>query len=116
MREFDTSGIVSEAVSQPTNYEFVTPPDSRDPVAGGVGGGPGYDARVIFYVGVPDVGAVLEKAESLGGTRRLGRDQAPGRDLVIGQFTDPRVTHTRRRRYGVAVDGYNNVNVVQREP
>ena len=87
--EFDTSGTVSEAVSQPTNYGFVTPPDDATPVAGGVGGGPAYDAHVVFYVGVADVGAALEKAESLGATRRLGPDQAPGRDLVIGQFTDP---------------------------
>jgi predicted enzyme related to lactoylglutathione lyase len=33
--------------------------------------------------------AALQKAERLGGTRRLGPDQAPGRDLVIGHFTDP---------------------------
>jgi predicted enzyme related to lactoylglutathione lyase len=87
--EFDTSGTVSEAVSQPTNYGFVTPEDDATAVAGGVGGGPGYEAHVVFYVGVADVGAALEQAESLGGTRRLGPDQAPGRDLVIGQFTDP---------------------------
>jgi hypothetical protein len=87
--EFDTSGTVSAEVSEPTNYGFVTPPDDATPVAGGVGGGAGYDAHVVFYVGVPDVGAALQKAERLGGTRRLGPDQAPGRDLVIGQFTDP---------------------------
>jgi predicted enzyme related to lactoylglutathione lyase len=44
---------------------------------------------VIFYVGVPDVEAALRKAESLGGTRRMGPDQAPGRDLVVAHFTDP---------------------------
>ena len=56
----------------------MTPEDDATAVAGGVGGGPGYDAHVIFYVGVADVGAALEKAESLGGTRRMGPDQAPG--------------------------------------
>ena len=49
----------------------------------------GYDGHVIFYVGVPDVEAALQKAERLGGTRRMGPDQAPGRDLVVGHFTDP---------------------------
>jgi predicted enzyme related to lactoylglutathione lyase len=89
--DFDTSGSVSEAVSEPTNYGFVDPNANRDGVGipGGVGGGAGYDSHVIFYVGVPDVEAALQKAEGLGGTRRVGPDRAPGRDLVIAQFTDP---------------------------
>jgi uncharacterized protein len=48
-----------------------------------------YDGHVIFYVGVPDVEAALQKAENLGGTRRMGPDRAPGRDLVVGLFTEP---------------------------
>lgn len=52
-------------------------------------GGPGYDGHVVFYVGVPDVEAALQKAESLGGRRTMGPEQAPGRDLVVGHFTDP---------------------------
>ena len=36
---------------------------------------------------VPDVAAA--PAEALGGTRRSGPDRAPGRDLVVAQFTDP---------------------------
>lgn len=32
----------------------------------------GYDSHVIFYVGVPNIEAALQKAESLGGTRRMG--------------------------------------------
>lgn len=89
--EFDTSGPVSAAVSQPGNYGFVEPDTTSDGVGipGGVGGGTGYDSHVIFYVGVPDVEAALQKAESLGGTRRMGPDQTPGRPLVIGHFTDP---------------------------
>ena len=89
--EFDTSSQVSGAVSEPTNYGFVDPDTTSDGsgIPGGVGGGVGYDPRVIFYVGVPDVEAALQKAESLGGTRRMGPDQAPGRGLVIGHFTDP---------------------------
>jgi predicted enzyme related to lactoylglutathione lyase len=42
-----------------------------------------------FYVGVPDVEAALRRAERLGGTRRMGPDRAPGRDLVVAHFTDP---------------------------
>ncbi|PZS10121.1 MAG: glyoxalase [Acidimicrobiales bacterium] len=89
--EFDTSGPVSAAVSQPGNYGFVEPNTTSDGVGipGGVGGGTGYDSHVIFYVGVPDVEAALQKAESLGGTRRMGPDQTLGRPLVIGHFTDP---------------------------
>jgi len=89
--EFDTSGPVSEAISQPNDYGFVDGNTTSDGIGipGGVGGGAGYDSRVIFYVGVSDVEAALRKAESLGGTRRLGPDQVPGRDLVIGHFTDP---------------------------
>jgi predicted enzyme related to lactoylglutathione lyase len=89
--EFDTSGSVSEAVSEAGNYGFVEPgrtPDGAG-IPGGVGGGAGYPGHVVFYVGVPDVEAALRQAESLGGTRVLGPDRAPGRDLVIGHFTDP---------------------------
>ena len=84
--EFDTSGAVSPAVSEPANYGFVQPDDG---IPGGVGGGAGYENRVLFYVGVPNVEAALQEAERLGGTRRMGPDRAPGRDLVIGHFTDP---------------------------
>jgi predicted enzyme related to lactoylglutathione lyase len=89
--EFDTSGAVSEEVSEPTNYGFVDRNTTSDGtgIPGGVGGGIGYDGHVIFYVGVPDVEAALQKAESLGGTRRLGPAKAPGKDLVVGHFTDP---------------------------
>jgi predicted enzyme related to lactoylglutathione lyase len=44
---------------------------------------------VIFYVGVPDVEAALQKAESLGGTRRMGPEVNAGADLAIGHLTDP---------------------------
>jgi predicted enzyme related to lactoylglutathione lyase len=57
-------------------------------INGGVGGGEGYDARVVFYVGVPNVEAALEQAERLGGKRAMGPEGVPG-SLVVGQFTDP---------------------------
>ena len=49
----------------------------------------GYTNHADVYVGVPDVEAALQKAESLGGKRQMGPDQAPGSDLVVGHFTDP---------------------------
>jgi predicted enzyme related to lactoylglutathione lyase len=88
--EFDMSSPVSEAVSEPMNYGFVGGNTTSDGtgIPGGVGGGTGYDGHLIFYVGVPDVEAALRKAESLGGTRRLGPARAPT-GLVVGHFTDP---------------------------
>jgi predicted enzyme related to lactoylglutathione lyase len=89
--EFDTSGPVAEAVSQPGDYGFVDPGTTGDGVGipGGVGGGQGYDRHVVFYVGVPDVEAALQKAEGLGGTRVMGPEKAPGGTLVVGHFADP---------------------------
>jgi hypothetical protein len=88
--EFDTSSPVSHAVSEPANYGFVeqsTTPEGIG-IPGGVGGGSGYDPSAIFYVGVPDIEAALQTAESLGGTRKMGPEQAPT-GLVVGHFTDP---------------------------
>jgi len=89
--EFDTSGSVSGEVSEPGNYGFTegNTTDDGTGIPGGVGGGAGYAARVIFYVFVPYVEAALQNAERLGGTRRMGPDRAPGRDLVVGHFADP---------------------------
>lgn len=89
--EFDMNSPAPEAVSQPGNYGFVDRSTTSDGVGipGGVGGGRGYDGYAIFYVDVPDVEAALQKAESLGGTRRMGPNRVPGTDLVVGHFTDP---------------------------
>jgi predicted enzyme related to lactoylglutathione lyase len=89
--EFDANAPVAEAVSQSGNYGFVSRNTTSDGtgIPGGVGGGLGYDSHVIFYVGVPDVEAALQKAESLGGTRRMGPEKNPGANLVVGHFTDP---------------------------
>jgi uncharacterized protein len=59
-------------------------------IGGGVGKGPdGYEGHVTFYVEVPDVGASLERAEQLGGSRIFGPDEVPGTGLTLGQFADP---------------------------
>lgn len=71
----------------PTDYAVVENPDG---IGGGVGAGPeGYPGHVTFYVQVPDAGAALEKAESLGGTKMMGPDEVPGVGIVIGLFSDP---------------------------
>lgn len=89
--EFDLTGLVSDAVSEPANYGFVNSPATNNGtgIPGGVGGGAAYATRVIFYVGVPNVEAALRQAESLGGVRMMGPAAAPGRALVVGHFTDP---------------------------
>ena len=91
--EFDTSSPVSEAVSQPLNYGFVNRVTTSDGtgIPGGVGGGPGYDSHALFYVGVPNVEAALQQAESLGGKRRMGPERAPT-GLVVGTSPTPRAT------------------------
>jgi hypothetical protein len=91
--EFAVGDASTEAVSRPGNYGFVHGGSTGDGtgINGGVAGGEGYQPRVLFYVGVPDVEAALRKAESLGGTRRMGPEPegAAEGDLVVGQFTDP---------------------------
>ena len=58
-------------------------------IGGGIGVGPeGYDGHVTFYIEVPDVGAALDKAEQLGGTKMMGPD-TPMEGLTIGLFNDP---------------------------
>ena len=58
-------------------------------VGGGVGEGPkGYRGHVTFYVEVPDVGAALAKAESLGGSRMMGPERVM-EQVEIGLLTDP---------------------------
>jgi predicted enzyme related to lactoylglutathione lyase len=85
--EFQTDDAVTEAVSEPGNYGFVD--GSAGPgINGGVGGGEGYERRVLWYVHVPDVEGALARAERLGGRRTMGPEGTPGK-LVVGQFTDP---------------------------
>jgi uncharacterized protein len=86
--EFQIGDATTEAVSQPGNYGFVDGTTTGGGINGGVGGGEGYEGRVLFYAGVPNVEAALQKAESLGGQRQMGPEGTPG-TLVVGQFTDP---------------------------
>lgn len=86
--EFQVGDATTETVSQPGNYGFVDESTNGGGINGGVGGGEGYESRVLFYVSVPDVEAALAKAESLGGKRRMGPEGVPG-TFLVGQFTDP---------------------------
>ena len=73
------------SVSAPDEYGFTEPPG----IPGGVGGGTGFGPRTVFYVGVADVDAALERAEALGGSRAMGPETAPGGNLRVAHFTDP---------------------------
>jgi uncharacterized protein len=86
--ELQVGDAATDAVSAPGGYGFLDGSANGGGINGGVGGGAGYAPRVLFYVGVDDVEAALAKAESLGGTRRMGPEGTPG-TLVVGQFTDP---------------------------
>src|SRR5688500_7832745 len=68
---FDVGDAVP-AVSAPGQYGFVDAAANGGGANGGVGGGPGYAPRVLFYVGVPDVEEALGEAERRGGTRTMG--------------------------------------------
>ena len=86
--EFQLGDATTDAVSQAGNYGFVDSATAGDGINGGVGGGKGYERRVLFYVDVTNVESALQKAESLGGKRQMGPEGTPG-TLVVGQFTDP---------------------------
>ena len=96
LREFygDLAGWEFEVFEGgPTEYAVVSREENTNAdgvgIGGGVGDGPeGYEGHVTFYIEVPDVGAALDKAESLGGSKRMGPD-TPMEGLTIGLFADP---------------------------
>jgi uncharacterized protein len=68
------------------NYGMV---NLSDDVGGGVGPAPeGQPGHAMFYVGVDDVEASLQKAESLGGSRIFGPMEVP-EGPTIAHFADP---------------------------
>jgi uncharacterized protein len=85
---FDVGDAATEAVSAPGDYGFVDANTNDGGINGGVGGGATFEGQVLVYIGVPNVEAALEKAERLGGKRRMGPEGTPG-GLVVGHFTDP---------------------------
>jgi hypothetical protein len=91
--EFAVPSPVAEEVSAPNEYGFLDliTADDGTGIRGGVGGGPEYQSHAVFYVSVPDVGAALQRAEDLGGTRVMGPVTSPI-GLVVGHFKDPEGT------------------------
>jgi uncharacterized protein len=90
---FDVPSTVAPEVSAPDEYGFldlITAEDGTG-IRGGVGGGSAFESHAVFYVGVPDVAAALQRAEELGGTRVMGPVTSPN-GLVIGHFMDPEGT------------------------
>jgi hypothetical protein len=91
--EFEVPSPVAQEVSESESYGFLNTITSEEGtgIPGGVGGGSHYDSHAVFYVGVPDVGAALQRAEDLGGTRVMGPATSPN-GLVVGHFRDPEGT------------------------
>jgi len=79
---------VTTEVAAPGEYWFLDRATTEgDGVNGGIGGGAGYQPRVLFYVGVPDVETALAEAERRGGTRLMGPEPSSG-DFTVGRFAD----------------------------
>ncbi len=80
---------VAERISGQAEYSFITPGRDAPAAAGGIGGGPGYASRAIFYVGVPDVKEALAKAEGLGAEVVLSPQRNEGGEVTVAHFRDP---------------------------
>jgi hypothetical protein len=96
---FDVPSPVAQEVSEPERYGFLDLLTSTDGtgIRGGVGGGSGYESHAVFYVGVPNVEAALQRAEKPRGHtgNRSGHfTEWPCRRALHG----PRRHPDRRRR------------------
>jgi predicted enzyme related to lactoylglutathione lyase len=80
---------VASAISSVDSYSFVEPDAGAAPAAGGIGGGPGYSARAVFYVGVDDVRDTLDRVLQLGGSVVLEPQRNGGGEVLVAHFTDP---------------------------
>ena len=89
--EFQTPSPVAREVSDPGSYGFLDLVTSEDGtgIRGGVGGGASYKSHAVFYVGVPNVEAALQRAESLGGIRVMGPATSPN-GLIVGPSRTPK--------------------------
>jgi len=79
--------------SNPMKYGIVQRDGNTNADGAGIGGGiaagpEGYPGHVTFYVEVPDVEEALAKAESLGGSRVMGPENAMDQ-VELGLFNDP---------------------------
>lgn len=80
---------VAAAVSAPTEYSFISPEANWSAAAGGIGGGEGFSAHAIFYVGVDNVANALDAAKQLGATIALPPQRNEGSQVTVGHFRDP---------------------------
>jgi predicted enzyme related to lactoylglutathione lyase len=80
---------VAPAISDTADYSFITPEQGWDAAAGGIGGGAGFEAHAIFYVGVANVLGALQSAEQLGGTIVLAPQRNEVGGVTVGHFRDP---------------------------
>jgi predicted enzyme related to lactoylglutathione lyase len=80
---------VAPAISSTTDYSFIEPGAGWGPAAGGIGGGTGFAAHAIFYVGVTNVKAALQTAKDLGATIILEPQRNEGGQVTVGHFRDP---------------------------
>jgi hypothetical protein len=80
---------VAPRISDEASYSFVVPADEAGAAAGGIGGGPGFEAHAIFYVGVADVRLALDDARRLGGTVALEPQRNEAGGVAVGHFRDP---------------------------
>ena len=80
---------VADTVSAPGAYAFIEPGPSGAPVPVGIGGGPGFAPRILFYVGVADVADALGRAVELGATVVVPVSMRPDGAIRVAQFADP---------------------------
>lgn len=86
--EAEPGDPVAAEVSGSGQYSFNPLPDGSS-VPLGIGGGPGFAARLLFYVGVDDVDAALAHAVELGATVVVGATDRPDGAVRVAQFADP---------------------------
>lgn len=80
---------VAPEVSDPGAYSFIEPGSGSTAVPAGIGGGPSFSPRAMFYVGVDDVEDALAAAVRLGGRRLLGPALNEKGGVVVGHLEDP---------------------------
>ncbi|QNE48177.1 glyoxalase [Glaciihabitans sp. INWT7] len=80
---------VAAAISESTEYSFISPESGWAAAAGGIGGGEGFSAHAIFYVGVDDVASALDTAQRLGATITLHPQRNEGGHVTVAHFRDP---------------------------
>ncbi len=74
--------------NNPMNYGLVDT-HAEGGINGGIGPAGDDATRVTFFVGVQDLQAFLNKAESLGGKTIMPPTEIPGAGITVAQFTDP---------------------------